>query len=61
VVAVAVNGTGVAKPRSSGAVSVVPANTSAVAERTTRATRLGPPWGSTTIVEFSAPPKPTRP
>ena len=59
--AVAANGIAVANPRVPSAVSVVPAQTSAIALFTTLATLLVPPAGSTTIVASSAPPKPSRP
>ncbi|MBK9519368.1 MAG: hypothetical protein IPO09_18890 [Anaeromyxobacter sp.] len=47
--------------RPSRAVTVVPAQTSAVADFTTLATWLAALVGSATMVESSAPPKPTRP
>ena len=57
------NGIALAKPVCGGPalVTVVPAHDSAVADLTTLPTLLVPPAGSVTMLESSAPPKPTRP
>ena len=63
-VSVVLNGIFVEKPRCTPprvSVMVVPAKISAPAARTTRATLLAASVGSVTIVDASAPPKPTRP